>query len=148
MNDPMNTTFPCKKVLLVDDDDIITTIFRIFAKKQVPDLELLTTNDSSKAFELLREFRPDLLLIDLFMPNLDGMSLVRALRSDPELSTLPVIFFTAAYRDPQLRTMLKDPQVLGVIGKPFSPKEVFAQIAELYREYLKRSVEAEVKEVG
>lgn len=81
------------KVLLVDDDPKFLNSF----KAQITDnkLEIVTTNDPLKLYEFMDKIEPELLILDLQMPNLNGIDLCKIVRNDPRWYRLPIIFLTA-----------------------------------------------------
>ncbi|MFK7910035.1 MAG: response regulator [Akkermansiaceae bacterium] len=82
------------KVLIVDDEEAITQMLELNLTA-TGNYEVLTTNESLKAKQLASEFLPDLLLLDVVMPGLDGGDVLREIRSIPELSQVPAIMVTA-----------------------------------------------------
>lgn len=85
---------PKTKVLIVDDEEAITQMLELNLTA-TGDYEVLTTNESLRAKQLAQEFMPDLLLLDVVMPGLDGGDVLREIRSIPELSGVPAIMVTA-----------------------------------------------------
>ncbi|NMC64004.1 MAG: response regulator, partial [SAR324 cluster bacterium] len=86
-----------RKVLLVEDDDDIRSVFAMFLKTHLYDVrEAINGLD---ALEKVYESRPDLIVCDLMMPQLDGMEFVRRLRNDSRISKIPVLILTAANSD-------------------------------------------------
>ena len=82
------------KILIVDDETAITQILELNLSA-TGNYEVLTTNESLKAKELALEFLPDLLLLDVVMPGLDGGDVLREIRTIPQLSRVPAIMVTA-----------------------------------------------------
>ncbi len=84
-----------KKILIVEDDPIIADLYqRKFAAEQFT-VEL--AGDGSTAMESLKSHRPDVVLLDLQLPQVNGIEVLKFIRATPELRTLPVIVFTNAY---------------------------------------------------
>jgi CheY-like chemotaxis protein len=99
-----------------------------------------------EALELIRDEIPDLVLLDVMMPQLDGWEVARQLQSDPRTRDLPVVFLTARAELAD-RQRAADLGAVGFLSKPFDPLElpdtierVLRQIAEGGREALRRSV--------
>lgn len=82
------------KVFIVDDESAITQMLEINLTA-TGDYEVLTTNESLKAKELAAEFLPDILLLDVVMPGLDGGDVLREIRTIPELAKVPALMVTA-----------------------------------------------------
>jgi DNA-binding response OmpR family regulator len=109
------------RVLVVDDDPMVTRLVRI--NLEMEDFEVLEAWDGRAALEVLQGNPPELLLLDIMMPQMDGWELLRRLRSDPELSDLPIILLTARVQDMDVARgwrMGAD----GYITKPFNPVEL------------------------
>lgn len=83
-----------KKILLVDDEPAITRMMRRNLES-TGRFEVMDINDPTIALATARQFRPDLLLLDVMMPEMDGGVVAAAIEDDPELSGTPVIFLTA-----------------------------------------------------
>ena len=82
-----------KRVLVADDNPVSRELIREILEDD--DCELIEAGDGREALEKLREHRPDLALLDIQMPVMDGNAVVREIRSDPQLSKLPVVALTA-----------------------------------------------------
>lgn len=84
-----------KRVLVVDDESSITRLLKLNLEK-TGKYVVQTLNSSEAVLKTALEFRPDLILLDVIMPGLDGGYLASALRSHPALKTIPIVFLTAA----------------------------------------------------
>src|SRR5262249_16722379 len=84
-------------ILIVDDEVVLTRLMRV-ALERTGKYEVRSENDPKSAVEVAREFKPDIIMLDLIMPDLDGGDVVDALRKDPELKPIPVVFLTASVR--------------------------------------------------
>lgn len=80
-----------KKILVVDDESGFTRLMKI----ALPHYEIREENDSQRAMETARAFRPDLIFLDVIMPGLDGGDLAAKLSEDPGLQNIPIVFLTA-----------------------------------------------------
>jgi CheY-like chemotaxis protein len=78
------------KVLLVDDEESFTRV----AKLLLVDYDICVENDSARALEAARNFKPDLILLDVMMPNFDGGDVAAQIRDDPGLRHVPIVFLT------------------------------------------------------
>lgn len=83
-----------KRVLLIDDEVDFTELAQV-ALERSGEFEMRTLNDARVALDVAREFKPDLIVSDIVMPNKDGAELVRELKQDPVLKTIPVIVMSA-----------------------------------------------------
>lgn len=115
-----------KPVLLVVDD----TITNIELAEDIlgADYELLVATDGQQALELARTEGPDLILMDVMMPVLDGLDACRRLKSDPGTASIPVIFLTAL-TDTEALIAGFHAGGIDYVGKPFHPEELQARVA-------------------
>ena len=81
------------KIMLVDDDTQVTTLLGSLLPME--GYQVMSENDSSKAYEVALSFKPDLFLLDVMMPNPDGFKLCRMFRADPNFFFTPIIIVTA-----------------------------------------------------
>ncbi len=85
---------PSKKVLVVEDDESLRSLYSDILRAE--HLEVLTAENGQVGLELIQKNKPNLVLLDLMMPVMDGKTLLRTLRSMPEFKNLPVIVLTNA----------------------------------------------------
>lgn len=116
-----------RKILLVEDDPDIQMVARL-ALESLGSFEVATCGSAREAVERAPGFRPQLVLMDLVLPDLDGIATVAALRELPELAAVPVVFLTARAEAPGMETV----RPLGVIVKPFDPMSLSDTIRELW----------------
>lgn len=119
-----------KKILYVEDEPDIQMIARV-ALESVGGFELLVCSSGDEAIEKGASFTPDLLLLDVMMPNMDGPTTLAELRKIPQLATTPVMFMTAKVQ-PQEVKYLKSLNVMEVIAKPFDPMGLATNIREIW----------------
>jgi DNA-binding response OmpR family regulator len=114
-----------KLILVADDDDDVRdlVVFRLARAGY----EVLTAPDGQAALELAIERKPDLCLIDVMMPGLDGYELTQRLRATDGLEAVPIILLTASVRDAAV-TQGFEAGADDYIRKPFSPRELLARI--------------------
>jgi len=108
-----------KKILYVEDEPDIQMIARV-ALENVGGFELCVCSSGAEALEKAADFGPDLLLLDVMMPGMDGPTTLAELRKIPQLAGTPVMFMTAKVQ-PQEIEYLKSLNVADVIAKPFDP---------------------------
>lgn len=116
-----------KTVLVVDDEPKIVQIARDFLERG--GFAVLTASDGSSALSLVRTARPDLIVLDLALPGVDGLDVTRALRKD---SDVPIIMLTAR-ADEADRLIGLELGADDYIVKPFSPKELVARVRAVLR---------------
>ena len=112
------------RLLLVDDEPTNLQVLRHILQA---DYRLLFATDGERALQVAREQRPDLVLLDVMMPNLDGYAVCRALKADAATASIPVIFITAL-TDSQDETAGFDAGAVDYITKPVSPPVVRARV--------------------
>ena len=121
-----------KKILYVEDEADIQAVASI-ALKTVGGFELLICSSGEQAIENAVSFLPDLLLLDIMMPGMDGPSTLKALWQLPELSKVPAIFMTAKVQPAEI-TEYKALGALDVIAKPFDPMTLAQQITTIWQQ--------------
>ncbi len=117
------------KVLYVEDDPDIQTIARI-ALEDIGKLDVCACESGAQALEAIRTFRPDLMLLDVMMPAMDGPTLLKHLRQSPNGTHAKVVFMTARVQQSEVQHYL----ALGandVIAKPFDPLTLAEQISRI-----------------
>lgn len=115
-------------ILVADDDADIVALVRLRLERA--GYEVVTACDGLQAMAAVDERVPDLAVIDVMMPRMDGHEVVRALRSRPDTARLPVIVLTAAVHD-RVADASADAGVDVHMRKPFSPRELVARADEL-----------------
>lgn len=116
---------PGSKILVVDDEAYIVELVRFNLEKE--GFKVLEAFDGSTALELVEKHLPDLILLDIMLPGMDGLEVCRRLKQDESFRSIPVIFLTA--RGEEIDTVL-GLEIGGddYIKKPFSPRELVARI--------------------
>ena len=119
------------RVLVVDDDAPIRLLCRV--NLEAEGMEVLEAADGADGLEQARTARPDVVLLDVMLPKLDGWRVAEALLDDPATDEIPIVFLTARA---ELRDQARGLEIGGIdyITKPFNPVE----LAELIRELLGR----------
>ncbi len=105
------------KILVVDDEPEITEIVETFLTEN--GFKVQTENEPAKAVEKARAFKPDVILLDIMMPGVDGYDICQALKKDPEFSNVPIIFLTGKDRSDDMGRSFKSGGDM-FIKKPFS----------------------------
>ncbi len=121
------------KIIIVDDDETMNELVRV--NLQPRGYEMISVTNGRRAIEIVRENNPDLVILDVMMPEMDGFEVCKALR---EFTDVPVLFLTAKGREQDL---VRGFEVGGddYVRKPFSLRELEARIQAL----LKRAVRVE-----
>ena len=119
-----------EKVLIVDDEDDIRAIAEI-SLRSVGGLETVVASSGTDGVCRARDEQPDLILLDVMMPGMDGMQTLERLRADETTASIPVIFMTARVQKHEAETYL-DLGAIGVLAKPFNPMELANEVRQLF----------------
>lgn len=126
-------TPPLKKMLVVDDDIDILKVAK-FALKGFTETQIKFLNSGEEAVREALIFQPDLIILDVMMPKMDGVSTLQAIRLLPSLATVPIIFFTAKVRKDEIFNY-QHLGVIDVIIKPFDPIALPKTILSIWNAY-------------
>ncbi len=113
------------RVLVVDDDRQIVRLVRTYLEQN--NYEVLVAYDGETALQILRCERPDVMLLDLMLPDRDGWDVTRAVRDDVSLAAMPIIMLTAR-AERRDRTVDLELGADDYVAKPFNPHEVVARV--------------------
>ena len=113
-------------VLLVDDDDDVRTIARL-SLTRVGGLRVVEARTGAEAIDAARRDPPDVILLDVMMPEMDGPETLRALRADTRTASIPVAFLTANAIQSEM-DQLAQLGVAAVLSKPFDPLTLAARV--------------------
>jgi DNA-binding response OmpR family regulator len=120
-----------KKILLIEDDTDLFALLKYNLEKEGFALTGLQTGRG--ALELCREIRPDLILLDIMLPDSDGLDICKGIRKDPELAAMPVIFLTARASETD-RIVGLEIGANDYVVKPFFVRELIARIKLQFRQ--------------
>lgn len=116
------------RIVVADDDPQVTELLRF--KLERSGYEVLSVDDGGKAVDLVRTTRPDLAIVDIMMPVMDGFQVLRALKSDPDTMEIPVILLTARGLEEDIEKGYESGAV-AYFRKPFSISELAEQVESL-----------------
>ncbi|WP_025742118.1 response regulator transcription factor [Aquimarina pacifica] len=119
-----------KKIVIVDDEPNIVMSLEFTFKKN--DYEVFIARDGSEAIDILKSQIPDIVLLDIMMPNVDGYQTLKYIRSNESTKNIKVIFLTAKNKVSDIEKGLK----MGVdkyLTKPFSIKKIVEEVNELIK---------------
>lgn len=119
------------KIMYVDDEADIRTIVQ-FALEDEEDFELIICASGQEALDAVGGYRPDLILLDVMMPGMDGPATLQRLHELPDLARLPVAFVTAKVQ-PHEVAHFKAIGATDVIAKPFDPMSLADQIRDIWK---------------
>lgn len=92
-----------KKILVVDDEAGFARLLKLNLEG-TGKFEVQTENKGSQALNTARSFRPDLILLDIIMPDMDGSEVANRLKNDPATRNIPILFLTALVKDKEVET--------------------------------------------
>ena len=119
-----------KKILIIEDEKDIRDLLQHYLKRE--GYEVKSAQDGESGLQKIRKERFDLLLLDLMLPQVDGLEICRNLRSRPETADLPIIMITAKGEESD-RIVGLEMGADDYITKPFSPREVLARVKAIFR---------------
>ena len=134
-----------EKILVIEDEPDIAEVLQYNLEKEGFDVETARRGDTG--FDAVRRDNPDLILLDLMLPGIDGLELTRMLKRDPLTSRLPIVMLTARGEEVDRIVGLE----LGAddyISKPFSPREVVLRVKAVLRRFQQEESVVELIEVG
>ncbi len=121
------------RILVIDDEPDVVSYLETLLRDN--GYEVRGTTESSEAMELARQFRPDLICLDISMPEPTGVRLYRDLRQDAQLGGVPVLMITGVIQ--QFKDFIHHrkhvPPPDGYIAKPFEPAELLATVTKLVK---------------
>jgi two-component system, OmpR family, response regulator len=129
---PGRGTATLRRVLVAEDDPDISALVAL-ALGQVGGLEVTICANGRAVLELVPQHLPDLFLLDVMMPEMDGLETLARLRLEPSMAAIPVIFMTARVRPRDLETYFAE-GAAGVIAKPFDPMTLARHLCQLHAE--------------
>jgi two-component system, OmpR family, response regulator len=125
-------THALDRIFVIDDDADIQEVVAV-ALEDFGGYTVAGCTSGAAALEQIPRFAADLILLDIAMPDMDGVMTLHALRGLPSLIRVPIIFFTAKATD--LVMLMQLPGVVGVITKPFHHRDLVSQIGILWEGY-------------
>lgn len=121
----MNAILSKSRILVVDDETYIVELVKFNLEKE--GYKVLVAYDGLNALEIVKEEHPDLIILDIMLPNMDGLEVCRHLKQSPEYNKIPIIMLTA--KGDEFDTVLGlEMGADDYIKKPFSPREMVARV--------------------
>lgn len=121
------------KILAIDDNPDNLTSLKAVVADRLPGVAVFTALDGPRGIALARAEDPDVILLDIVMPGMDGYAVCRQLKADQSLLTIPVLFLTALRTDRGSRVKALEVGADGFLTKPFDEVELIAQIRAMVR---------------
>jgi len=118
-----------RKIILVDDDRVTLTMLQMILLKQ--GFEVITAENGQAGLKLVQKLHPDILITDMLIPKIDGLSLCKKIKESPELAKTKVIVMTAVYKGIPFRHEAQESGAEAFVEKPVDTKELMAKIKAL-----------------
>lgn len=114
-----------KKVLVIDDEPEMLNLVKFTLERG--GFEVSTCDTGRQAWDAITSFKPDLLVLDVMLPGIDGYSLQIKISQDPATKDMPIVVLTAL--EPSKTLFQKFPQVVGFMTKPFKTEELLETVS-------------------
>lgn len=136
---------PTQKVLVVDDEESILELLKYNLEKQGYDVR--TAGEGAEAVEIAKKFHPDLVLLDIMMPKMDGVEACRQIRAMPELVNTFIVFLTARAEE-YSEIAAFDGGADDYILKPIKPRALMSRITAIFRRDAKKKTSSAQIKIG
>lgn len=121
------------RILYVEDEEMLRTVTNL-ALTRIGKFSVELCDSGTKAVSMAKAFRPDLIMLDVMMPEMDGPATLRALQNDPETADIPVIFITAKVQPREVEAF-RALGVIDVVPKPFEPMTLANEIRAIWQRH-------------
>jgi DNA-binding response OmpR family regulator len=118
-------------ILAIEDHDEVLTMLSVILQHH----QMLLAPDSTSGLRMAADMRPDLILLDVGMPDVDGLEVCRALRRNPATARTPILLVTAHAEVVRDQSLWQGLGANGAIMKPFSPAKLVEQVERLLAEH-------------
>ena len=118
-----------RRVVCIEDEPEMIDLFKLILTRR--GFEVIGANGGRQGLEMVREIKPDLILIDLMMPDMDGWEVYQQIKSNEETQDIPVIVVTAKAQSIDRVLGLHIAKVNDYIAKPFSPSSLIESIEQV-----------------
>jgi CheY-like chemotaxis protein len=121
-----------KKILYAEDEPDVQTVVELTVQT-MSDYEIKVCDNGKRLLECVEEYNPDLILLDVMMPEMDGPTTFKNLQENIKTKAIPVVFMTAKAQIHEIE-IFKETGIWGVITKPFDPMNLCNEIAKIWNE--------------
>jgi len=122
-----------RKILMAEDESDIQAVAKLILES-IGGFEVLMCDNGKIALDAAVQFQPDLILLDIMMPELDGPNTLRKLKKIPELTATPIIFLTAKSAESEINQLM-ELGAIAIINKPFDPMTLSDLICTHWRKH-------------
>lgn len=116
------------RILVVDDDKVIQQLVEV--NLELEGYDVAKASDGEEALRVVKEFKPDLVVLDVMMPRMDGREVCRRIKADPASAHIPVIFLSARAQDMDVQSGL-DLGASAYVTKPFDPVDLLDTVQQI-----------------
>ena len=120
-----------KRILVVDDEEDIVKLVKMYLEYH--HYEVITANDGQEGLEKVKTEKPDLIVLDLMLPKMNGYKVCGLLKKDTRYAKIPVVMFTAKAQEKDVK-LAEEVGANAYITKPFKPEVLLSKIEELISE--------------
>jgi DNA-binding response OmpR family regulator len=120
-----------KKIVYIEDDIEMTYLIKMILERR--GYEIISTNNGLEGFDLVSNEKPDLILLDLMMPDIDGWDIYHQLKSSGQTENIPVVVISAKAQPIDKVLGLQVAKVNNYIAKPFKPQELIEVIENILK---------------
>ena len=125
------STVPAAQVLVVDDDPVIQKLLQV--NFEMEGYRVITASDGVEGLDRARSERPDIVILDVMMPKMNGLEVASALKGDPATSSIPIILLSAKAQEADVQAG-RQTGAEDYVTKPFDPLELLERVARLVGE--------------
>ena len=118
-----------QKILIVDDEESVVEIVKL--RLETNNYEVITAYNGEEGLTKAKEEKPDLIILDIAMPDMDGFEVGRRLKQDDKTKHIPIIMLTARGKHDDVLKSVKDAGAVDYIVKPFNPQAFLKRIASV-----------------
>lgn len=119
------------KLLIIDDEVQLIQMLQI--RLEANDYEIVTANDGVDGVEKVKRENPDLIILDIMMPKMDGYEVCKILKNDPQYSKIPIIFLSARAQEDNMK-IGEEKSADAFVKKPFETADLLSKIKELLKD--------------
>ena len=119
------------KVLIVDDSKFIREVYKLELNQE--NIEVVVAEDGEKGLELAKTAKPDVILLDMMLPGIDGFEVIEKLKSDPELSKIAIVVFSSLRQQSDIDKALKRGVLKYLPKDEYTPKKVAAELKSVLK---------------
>lgn len=118
-----------KSILLIDDEPNLSQVIAV-CLESFKAWKVRRVNSGKEGLKVVESLKPDVILLDVMMPEMDGIEVLQNLQKNPDVRDIPVILLTAKVQTSDLERFA-ELDVVGIVAKPFDPLKIADKIAEL-----------------